>query len=65
MSRRPKDTLRPLTSTEVLDLEGLSRARTAQMEAVIRAKILLTAATDLSYTQAAQHVGRKTSHAVA
>lgn len=65
MSRRPKDPLRPLTSAEVLDLESLSRARTAPMEVVIRAKILLAVAAGLSYTQAAQEVGRKSNDAVA
>jgi transposase len=64
MGRFPKDPLRPLTGEEQGDLESISRARSAPVEAVIRAKILLAVASGMNYTQAAQQVGRKSNDAV-
>lgn len=64
MGRRPKDSLRPLTSDEQRDLESISRARSAPMEAVIRAKMLLAVARGMTRTQAARSVGRKSNDAV-
>jgi transposase len=64
MGRLPKDPLRPLTAEEQGDLESISRARSAPAEAVVRAKILLAVANGMSYTQAAQSVGRKCNDAV-
>lgn len=64
MGRRPKDSLRPLTPEEQSDLESISRARSAPVEAVIRAKILLAVAGGMTRTQAAHSVGRKSNDAV-
>jgi transposase len=64
MGRLPKDPLRPLTAEEHNDLESISRARSAPVEAVIRAKILLAVANGMNYTQAARQVGRKSNDAV-
>jgi transposase len=64
MGRLPKNPLRPLTAEEQSDLESISRARSAPVEAVIRAKILLAVASGVNYTQAAQRVGRKSNDAV-
>lgn len=64
MGRLPKDPLRLLTTEEQSDLESISRARSAPVEAVIRAKILLAVASGVNYTQAAQQVGRKSNDAV-
>lgn len=64
MGRLPKDPLRPLTGEEQNDLESISRGRSAPVEAVIRAKILLAVANGMNYTQAAQQVGRKSNDAV-
>ena len=64
MGRLPKEPLRPLTAEEQNDLESISRARSAPVEAVVRAKILLAVATGMNYTQAAQRVGRKSNDAV-
>jgi transposase len=64
MGRRPKDPLRPLTPYEQSDLESISRARSAPVEAVIRAKILLAVAGGMTHTQAAHSVGRKSNDAV-
>lgn len=64
MTRHKKDPLRALTEEEQLDLESISRARSAAAEAVIRAKVLLAVAKGLDYTQAAASVGRKSNDAV-
>lgn len=64
MTRHKKDPLRALTEEERIDLENLSRARTAPAEVVIRAKLVLAVAQGLDYTQAAQSVGRKSNDAV-
>ena len=64
MGRLPKDPLRPLTAEEHNDLESISRARSAPVEAVMRARILLAVASGMNYTQAAQQVGRKSNDAV-
>lgn len=64
MGRKPKDPLRSLTAEEKQDLGSISRARSAPSEAVIRAKILLGVAKGMTYTKAAQSVGRKSGDAV-
>jgi transposase len=64
MTRHKKDPLRALTDEERIDLESLSRARTAPAEAVIRARLVLAVAQGLDYTQAARSVGRKSNDAV-
>ena len=65
MTRRQKDPLRALTWEEEQDLESLSRAKSAPAEAVIRAKILLGVARGMTFTAAAQQVGRSSNDAVA
>jgi transposase len=64
MGRVPKDPLRALTAEEQGDLESISRAHSAPVEAVLRAKMVLAVATGMNYTQAAQQVGRKSNDAV-
>jgi transposase len=64
MTRHKKAPLRALTEEERIDLETLSRARTAPAEVVIRAKLVLAVAQGLDYTQAARSVGRKSNDAV-
>ncbi len=64
MTRHKKDPLRALTEEERIDLESLSRARTAPAEVVIRAKLVLAVAQGLNYTEAAHSVGRKSNDAV-
>jgi hypothetical protein len=53
-----------LTAEEERDLESISRARSAPVEAVNRAKMLLAVARGRNYTEAAQAVGRKSNDAV-
>jgi transposase len=65
MGRSPKEPLRALTTEEEMDLESISRARSAPAEAIIRAKVLLAVARGKNYTQAAGAVGRKSNDAVA
>lgn len=60
-TKRP---LRPLTPYEQSDLESISRARSAPVEAVIRTKILLAVAGGMTHTQAAHSVDRKSNDAV-
>jgi transposase len=64
MGRHPNDLLRPLTNEEQRDLESISRAKSAPAEAVIRARLLLSVASGMTRTQAAQSVGRKSNDAV-
>ncbi|MEQ8675289.1 MAG: helix-turn-helix domain-containing protein [Aggregatilineales bacterium] len=64
MTRRRKDPLRDLTREEQVDLESISRARSAPAEAVMRAKILLSVAAGMSYQDAARSAGRKSGDAV-
>lgn len=65
MSRRKKEPLRGLVDQEREYLERLKRSRSAPLEQVIRAKILLAVAEGMSYGAAAQTVGRKSGDAVA
>lgn len=64
MSRRQKDPLRALTVEERTTLERVSRARSAPAVQVTHAKVLLAVADGLSYTAAAQSVGRRSNDAV-
>jgi transposase len=65
VSRRKKDPLRPLTSTERDALTRLSRATAAPAAEVTRARLLLAVATGANYQDAAQACGRKSGDAVA
>jgi hypothetical protein len=56
--------LRELTSEEQNELEKLSRASSAPAAWVIRAKLLLAVADGVTYSEAAQGVGRKSGDAV-
>jgi transposase len=62
MSRQQRDPLRSLQATERVSLVRLSRSASAQ---VARARALLGVAEGLSYTAAAQLVGRRTGDTVA
>jgi len=64
MTRRQKDPLRPFEEGERSYLEQVSRARSAPVEEVIRARILLAVADGMGYEQAARSVGRKSGDAV-
>jgi transposase len=64
MTRRQKDTLRSLTESERAYMESLSRARSAPLEQVLRARILLGVSQGMGYEEAAQSVGRKSGDAV-
>lgn len=65
MPRPQRSPLRELSSTERASLERLVRARTAPVEQVARATILLSVADGLSFTAAARRAGRSSSEAVA
>jgi transposase len=64
MTRRKKDPLRGLEEKERDYLESLSRARSAPLEQVLRAKILLGISEGMGYEEAARSVGRKSGDAV-
>jgi len=64
MTRRQKDPLRPLTAKECDYMESVSRARSAPLEQVLRAKILLGVSRGMGYAAAARSVGRKSGDAV-
>jgi len=64
MTRRQKDPLRLLTAKERDYMESLSRARSAALEQVFRAKILLGVSRGMGYEEAARSVGRKSGDAV-
>jgi hypothetical protein len=64
MTRRQKDPLRSLTEAERAKLERLSRAQSAPVEQVVRAKLLLAVADGMNYTQAATSIGRRSNDAV-
>src|ERR1700760_2262245 len=65
MSRQQKDPLRPLQDTERVSLVRLSRSASAPAAQAARARALLAVAEGLSYTAAAQLVGRCTGDTVA
>ena len=64
MSRRKKDSLRPLGEEERDALVGLSRAQAAPAAEVTRAKVLLLVASGSDYQQAARAAGRRSGDAV-
>jgi transposase len=65
MSRQQKGLLRPLQDTERVSLVRLSRSASAPAAQVARARALLAVAEGLSYTAAAQLVGRRIGDTVA
>ena len=65
MSRRQKDSLRPLTEEERRALEQLSRATSEPASHVARAQLVLAVAAGHSYTAAARSAGRRSGDAVA
>ena len=64
MTRRQKDSLRPLTEEERTVLTQISRAHSEPASHVARAKALLAVASGQSYTAAARDVGRRSNDAV-
>jgi transposase len=64
MTRRQKDPLRQLEAKEQEYMEELSRARSAPIDQVFRAKILLAVSRGMGYEEAARSVGRKSGDAV-
>jgi transposase len=64
MTRCLKDPLRILSKEEKIELERISRTRSLPATEVIRAKIILAVAEGMSYTDAAQSVGRRSNDAV-
>jgi transposase len=65
MSRQQREPLRSLQDTERVSLVWLSRSASAPAAQVTRARALLAVAEGLSYTAAAQLVGRHTGDTVA
>ena len=65
MPAQPKNPLRVLSDEERAYLEQLSRASSAPVEAVMRAKLLLAVVGGAGYSQAARSVGRRSGDAVA
>ena len=64
MTRRQKDSLRPLTEEERTVLTQISRAQSEPASHVARAKALLAVASGQSYTAAARDAGRRSNDAV-
>jgi len=64
MTRRLKSPLRNLSEEERKRLEQMSRASSAPVAQVERAKLLLAVADGKTYTQAAQSIGRRSGDAV-
>jgi homeodomain-containing protein len=65
MSRRKTHPLRILTDEERVELEGISRERSAAAEWVIRARIVLSVSQGKDYQVAAADVGRRDGDRVA
>jgi len=65
MTRRQKDSLRPLTDEEQILLTQISRAHSEPASHVARAKILLAVAAGQPYQAAARSAGRRSGEAVA
>jgi transposase len=65
MSRQQRDPLRSLQDTERVSLIRLSRSASAPAAQVARARALLAVAEGVSYTAAANLVGRRTGDTVA
>src|SRR5262245_65304167 len=59
MSRRKAHPLRRLNEEEQVELEAISRERSAPAEWVIRAKIILSVSQGKDYQSAAAEVGRR------
>lgn len=64
MTRRQKDSLRPLTDQERHDLERLSRAQAEPSAVVARAKALLAVAGGQSFTEWRRSAGRRSGDAL-
>lgn len=64
MSRRQKESLRPLAVDEAAWLQQVSRARSRPASQVARARALLAVASGQTYTAAARAVGRRSGDAV-
>lgn len=64
MTRRRKESLRAFTESERADLERLSRAGSAPVAPVARARVLLAVAGGCSYQAAARAAGRRDGDAV-
>ncbi|HEX2248595.1 MAG TPA: hypothetical protein VHH13_13720 [Arthrobacter sp.] len=65
MTRRLKDSLRPLTDDERQTLDRVSRAGSERADRVARAKALLAVADGASFTAAARRAGRRAGDGVA
>ena len=65
MSRRKSHPLRPLTAEEEVELEAISRERTAPAEWVSRARIVLSVSQGKDYQTAAAEVGRRDGDRIA
>src|SRR5436309_9670072 len=65
MSRRQKESLRPLTADERAELEHVGRAGSERADRVARAKALLAVADGARLIDAAGGAGRRSRHAVA
>jgi len=65
MSRRKKDSLRPLSDSEREVLKQVARSRSEPASHVERSKVLLAVADGEDYTQAARLAGRRSRKAVA
>lgn len=64
MTRCQKDPLRTLSEEEKNELKRISRSESWPAAQVIRARIILAVAEGMSYTAAAQSVGRRSNDAV-
>lgn len=64
MSRRKKDSLRPLTDVEQLALTQLSRSQAAPAVQVARATMILAVAAGSDHQRAARSAGRRSGDAV-
>jgi transposase len=64
MTRCQKDPLRTLSEEEKTELARISQSSSLPAAQVIRAKIILAVAEGMSYTAAAQSVGRRSNDAV-
>ena len=64
MTRKKKDPLRALTTTEFGEIKKISRSLSAPATRVIRARILLAVSAGVSYQEAAWSVGRSSALAV-
>jgi transposase len=65
MGRRRRETLRPLSAEEQCTLTRTVQARSARVDRVARARVLLAVAAGRSYAQAAQQAGWRSHTGVA